>query len=1075
MAMATTASYDALAAEVNRITSCPYPSQLRTLRDIGVTQCSDADISQWAAANPCLVDTLVSCLLEGLQQWPYVLDLVAKFAIDTSCRDAFLRQEPTLLHSVTAQAAKQGEAKSKHTRASVALLSVPLPDVVALPAETQTLLMQLVENAAKKPCTATIEPVYMLLRGTGKLLFGTLDSDTLIRFESHLIDILQKGAGLGDNCLSLYCLSIMNIARCSVDQEFRLTASSYSTQEFLASTPASSRWRAEAMQQFFEGKKAGRSMQLIVIIAYTAIKGITTDNIKALVLANNIIAAVPGDIRKNWCRSNATTVHKLHNQLCDMELDQTIRTLGLRFVGKLCEIDSLPHSVMQDLERTFLEPKVAQIAYTLCSQPHDRDVFSGLLVRASISDLLRKSVVFAAQDQTGDHAVGLDAISCIMRDTLAVLEDHKTSVHQIQELLEDEAFNCSLRQLHQALSSPRRTSADCKSRGWCAKAMQRKRSSLAHTVSDMLLRVSQRAKVSSQTVSLLLKVHAVSARGDLECDHDQPSYRDHFAIKDGESSFESDDRSNWREALHTHFKARAQVEQDAVTRLFTKACASLEARCENVEKPLREEQERRCELEEQNSDLNTAFAEMEARNLELDSRRRAVEGERDGQAQELEDSRSENDALLDRVSRLEEKLREAHAQGRKQFADLNEAMQLADLDHAAAFARKEEELEDLQEQLEEAAREATTKARDMAIVQDDMVKARAECDRLEDCVSQKNAQFKVLENQLDDVNRANEELHIANTQLQADLAAAKSNLVNGAQEASALLRQIEETKAERNELTRSTGEQVAHFHAIIEAKQQQATELAQIHLEAIGALEQQIAEQYQSSQEKEDRYNTDIESRDAKIADLKKRVARYQQKCEQKDQQIAEAEAMRSNLMTAMGLSKSQSRSLPHRSRESNTYDVLQTQEDPTPPTPASGADAMHIERQDQDADASFVSNGSSQESRNGPTPKRPRPRRSIMVPATATKTRASMGGPHSGGTAKPSKTQQILAARRQTLGAVSVNKPSQQPVTFKTPTKSDVLGGEESTFDGSELFAGTQAVKMAQLGGVGDENARVV
>ncbi|KAK4609337.1 hypothetical protein CLAFUW4_14266 [Fulvia fulva] len=1068
--MATTTPYDALAVEVKRIASCPYPSQLRTLRDIVITQCSDADITQWAAANPCLVETLVSCLLEGLQQWPYVLDLVAKFASNPSCRDAFLRQEPTLLHGVVAQAAKQGPTKSKHTRASVALLSTPLPDTVALPAETQTLLMQLVENAAKKPSTTTIEPVHMLLRGTGKILFGTPNPNTLATFENHLIDILQKGAGSGDSCLSLYCLSIMNIARCSVDPDFRPTASSYSTQDFLASTPTSSRWRAEAMQQFFEGKKAEKSMQLIVLIAYSAIRGITTDNIKALVLANNIVTAVPADIRKNWCMSNATTIHKLHNQLCDQELDQTVRTLALRFVGKLCEIDSLPHPVLQGLERTFMEPRVAQIAHVLCSQPQDRDVFSGLLARASISDLLRKSVDFAAQDDSQNHAVGLDAISCIMRDTLAVLQDHKTSAHQIQELLGDEGFNHSLKRLHETLSSPQNVFAEKTSGGWCVKAMQRKRSNLAHTVSDLLLRASQRGKVASQTVSLLLKLHALSARGDLECNHDRPSYRDHFPVTEGNALLDSKDQIDWREALHTHFNARAQVEQDAVTRLFTKACASLEARCENVEKPLREEQERCRLLEEQNSDLNSAFAEMESRNLDLESRRRALEAERNGNVQELEDSRNANDALLDRVSRLEEKLREAHAQGKKQLAELNEAKQLAELDHATAFARKEEELDDLQEQLEEAAKEATAKARDTAVIQDDLINARAECNRLEDCISEKDAQTTEFETQINDLRRINEELHVANTQLQADLAAANSNLVHGTQEASELLRHIEELKSERVELVRSTSQQIAHLQGTIDAKQQQASDLAQTHQEAIETLEQQIAELHQSSQEKEDKYTTDLEARDVKITDLKKRVLRYQQKCEQKDQQIAEAEAMRSNLMAAMGLNKSQARTtLPHRSRESVAYDIPQTQEDPTPPTPASGNDGMNIEPQDHDQDmnGSFVSNASSQESKNGRTPKRPRPRRSIVVPATVTKTRASMGGP-----AKPSKTQQILAARRQTLGAVSTNKPSQRPVSFKTPTKSDVLGEDESTFDGSDLFAGTQAARMVEMGGGGDENA---
>lgn len=202
-------------------------------------------------------------------------------------------------------------------------------------------------------------------------------------------------------------------------------------------------------------------------------------------------------------------------------------------------------------------------------------------------------------------------------------------------------------------------------------------------------------------------------------------------------------------------------------------------------------------------------------------------------------------------------------------------------------------------------------------------------------------------------------------------------------------------------------------------------------------------------------YSTDLATRDTKIKEQRDKIDRLKRRCEQKDHQIAEAEAMRTNLMAAMGLSNHQSRVLAHRSRDS----IPQTQQDdPTPPTPTSG-DGMDMATQPEEANQSFISNASSQESRSGPTPKRPRPRKSFAAPSTAVKTRASTGAALGG------KGSQWNAARRQTLGVVSGNRAT----TMKTPVreKKVVLEveneevGDETTFDGSELFAGTQGVKM--------------
>lgn len=70
--------YDSLVAEVDRIVTSPYPTQLKGLHDIICTRCTLGDIARWTLSRPCQIELLANCLLEGLRHWPYVLDLLTR-------------------------------------------------------------------------------------------------------------------------------------------------------------------------------------------------------------------------------------------------------------------------------------------------------------------------------------------------------------------------------------------------------------------------------------------------------------------------------------------------------------------------------------------------------------------------------------------------------------------------------------------------------------------------------------------------------------------------------------------------------------------------------------------------------------------------------------------------------------------------------------------------------------------------------------------------------------------------------------------------------------------------------------
>lgn len=186
---------------------------------------------------------------------------------------------------------------------------------------------------------------------------------------------------------------------------------------------------------------------------------------------------------------------------------------------------------------------------------------------------------------------------------------------------------------------------------------------------------------------------------------------------------------------------------------------------------------------------------------------------------------------------------------------------------------------------------------------------------------------------------------------------------------------------------------------------------------------------------------------------------------------------MRTNLMAAMGIAGSaqmQPRALTHRpSRLTATprvpYADMDSQEDPSPPTPFSGDDSQQFE----DGRASFASNAtSSGQSKSEPTPKRPRPRKSIKVHSPAKPVARPSTSLRSA--ARPSLSTQVVRSStriRQPLLGVSGNQNRPPPRhSLKTPSKGHNFGGDEETFDGSELFSGTQGKDLMELGGALDD-----
>jgi len=140
-----------------------------------------------------------------------------------------------------------------------------------------------------------------------------LPHDVCNQFEKHVFAILAEASDVRNPSLGLYCLSIMKVF---CDRSRRSSHVVDSGRSF--SSTESEIWRSDAMQSFFSGVKAHKTLQLLVLRVIWACKpdrdGVTEEAFACVNLAKDVVTGVSRDFRVDWCQRNPAIVHKLHER-----------------------------------------------------------------------------------------------------------------------------------------------------------------------------------------------------------------------------------------------------------------------------------------------------------------------------------------------------------------------------------------------------------------------------------------------------------------------------------------------------------------------------------------------------------------------------------------------------------------------------------------------------------------------------------------------------------------------------------------------------------------------------------------
>lgn len=652
-----------------------------------------------------------------------------------------LRHEPCLLSDLAVQAAKIDDPRSKYMSATVSMLSQPLPDDAALPAAIQTLFLSLVEAAAEHPSTTTVKPLYTLLSGTSTALLGLLPHKLLSHFEEQMMGILRTSvsrADLGtDQHLSLRCLAVISLAAKASEEQLMLTSSFYQTQELLASTqPDSPRWHAAELSKFFtEQESVSKTIRLLALQAIGACSssgGSLDERGEVMGHINDLVSEIPRGFRDSWCAANSAIVQKLQQKAVACE-DCGLRLQLLGFASQLCKpvflqmatVESIRSLVsLRQIEALFeAEPRGAAMAWSNC--------LKAVLDIPTIEALLHNSLAYLLEMDAESMLASSPAMADLV-DRLSLLAyDHEDIAQGAMVALSTMSFQRQLVQLRRMTDGSQLQTLHGQDTSYCASSYHRAVQSVSLKVSNFLLTMSLTG-VSEQSLpqsvpGTLLGLHAASAEKHTPC----PYERAHSPRKQNSTGFVEFESTpavlpvDWREGLRSHLASDATAKQEALARLFTQACADLEQRCEGIEQPLRDEKACRQRLQQTYERLQEDYAGLEGQLIDRKLHYDSLEADRDSCFRDLDEARENADGLLQRVTELEQTLRTTSDQAEAELAGLRSAKENEQLMHTMTMAKKQEELEDVQERYEDLSTSIEAKRRELESARADTREASA--------------------------------------------------------------------------------------------------------------------------------------------------------------------------------------------------------------------------------------------------------------------------------------------------------------------------------------------------------------
>ncbi|MCJ1435717.1 hypothetical protein MMC27_005092 [Xylographa pallens] len=577
------------------------------------------------------------------------------------------------------------------------MLSTPLPADYPVPAALPAFVLQVLEEAVRSPSAATLELLYTVLKSVGSDFLQILPPRKSTHLQDQLIKLLRN---FNDHKVNLLCLAIF--ASLYSNQPVSSVCEEHLSLQDSQALKADGRSEdvCSAARLFFT-VKAQKTLELVVLRSIMLCSSSITpsDAISSLMLAREILDTVDAIERSNWVQKNILKIRKLQEKVRNPDIDCTVRLVAFEVIASLSEVKSLPddliatvEGLLQKLHWSYDSKRIWKV-YAAS--------FSEAFMNSQISRALRAA---AETDRSSmDFLVEIDGMRLFV-GTLIELVQTDPAVGQILLLIISSSgiqdliwrlLSCTPIQAKNITKHGRQEA--------CTAHISQVRWLLSRDLCVLLLKsaffaVSNPLAVDPYLATSLLETLFCASEITTPCGS-FPVSRARYEPAVLVSSMRAHDYSDWscsqdwRAALKENLDTDAACRHDFVVQRVNELCRDFESRCNNAERPLKEEQKRSKELahELQTYRANCANLEVEAQENML-----VLERLQTGRAQLVDQNETAEQrarGLSEDLDQLRLKLNIINQEAQEASIAAEEVLRRQDLSHFAAMTAKDEVLE----------------------------------------------------------------------------------------------------------------------------------------------------------------------------------------------------------------------------------------------------------------------------------------------------------------------------------------------------------------------------------------------
>ncbi|KAB8236874.1 uncharacterized protein BDW43DRAFT_323170 [Aspergillus alliaceus] len=690
-------SVDLIGREVERLITAPYAPSLQDLYDLA-QHTSSASLHSWASHKSCQVGALVDALVDGLSRSSRALHLIGTFASLSTFRDGLLERYPCLFDQFLQKAIEDDGAE--YILVCTVILSSPLPADFTPPARLAPFLMKLIGTMGDNPCAERILPIYKIMTGlqASPRILHSIPLEIMSSLQTELTRTLRN---LDDHMGNLLCLA--TFARIASSQK------AYTGDECGQQVPV---W-LQNVKHFFGARRGLKTLDLVVLrvilACSTSCKSLIADQAaESIKLGTEISATVEKAQKVSWIQANSSKIAKLCEKVTKGSIDPDVQILGITFLISLLPAAAVPSGLPEVTLHWLLSENSTRVLAVLPQEYISRLAEANILCpgQSAICRIM-DYVIAALNPKRSADTENADTIQ-VARSLVVGLQN---VISQGFSSTEAEAILTRLKgSIGELIESfPRRPHLpSCHGSTICYTSISESENELLHKLFSLYFQASLSSSPDQETSCTAhtnsFRVFMTKSRKSML--HNRCSFSDikPLDLRETFSSLTIRDkrpssRTDWRAGLTEMIMVGARMSHDNMMQKVEEICYDLERRCGSIEAPLKA-------VEEERHKISLEAEEVKRHNSELESQLQRASGTVAELQQSMSHLEVHAEAASARIEELTAGLDAAQSQLEDQRRDSQEAAnrdrenaRTRELDLIASVAEKEEQLEQLQEEV----------------------------------------------------------------------------------------------------------------------------------------------------------------------------------------------------------------------------------------------------------------------------------------------------------------------------------------------------------------------------------------